>query len=425
MDEITLNKIEKKENIIKYSFYASDGYKDFFTGKQFVIEYPENIESVPDSILAIPFVANVIPIIWITNGTLNIKELDEDFFNCLPNVKKGYETMFPETAFRGKLNIEKTVLTKCHTCGSVMLFSGGLDAINTLVEHLDEKPHLLTIWGSDIRYDNTYGWETVCKGVKDAAHKFNIPVETIRSSFREFDNETNLHDRYSEQLKDSWWHGMKHGIALLSHVAPYSYLHGINTVYIASSYCPDFGLVRCASSPLTDNYVRFNGAKVIHDGFEYSRQDKIHNVVNYVKNTGNNVTMRVCWETQTGFNCCKCEKCYRTMSGLLAEGEDPKKYGFPKADETLPFMHSYIVCQCSHYTALQDYWIHIKNRVVDNKKQLVNTPYWQHLKWIEKCDFEHPETLKMPLNFRIRKQLSEFKFYRKLHEIKTRFLKDC
>ena len=422
MDEIILNKIEKNKNIIKYSFCISDGYKDFFTGKPFVIEYPENIESVPDSILAIPFVANVIPIIWITNGTLRIKELDEDFYNCLPDVKKGYETMFPETTFGGKLIVDNTILTKCNTCGSAMLFSGGLDAINTLVNHLDEQPHLLTIWGADIRYENTDGWEIVRQGIENSANKFNLHVATIHSSFREFDNESYMHHHYYEQLKDSWWHGIKHGIALLSHVAPYAYLHGLNKVYIASTNCISDDLIRCASSPLTDNYVRFNGAKVIHDGFEYSRQDKTHNVVNYVKKTGNTVAMRVCWEKQTGSNCCNCEKCYRTMAGLLAEGVNPFEYGFEKATETLPFMRACVIGQPSYYAALQAYWGHIRNRVIENKSQLVNTPYWQYIKWMEKCDFEHPKTLKMPLIFRIRRYLSKFRFYNELHKIKEKFL---
>ena len=422
MEEIILTKIEKKENIVKYSFSITDGYKEFFSNKDFVIEYPENIDSVPDGILAIPFVANVIPIIWITNGTLYIKNLDKDFYDCLTEVKKGYETLFPETRFEGNLIVDNVTCINRDSNGTALLFSGGLDALNTLVEHLSEKPNLLTIWGSDIQYENTAGWEIVRQGVEDSAQKFNLPINTIRSSFREFDNEAALHNRFSKQLKDSWWHGIKHGIALLSHVAPYAYLHSISTVYIASSYCPADGMVRCASSPLTDNFVRFNGAKVIHDGFEYSRQDKIHNVVEYVKRTGNPVSMRVCWETQTGSNCCRCEKCYRTMAGLLAEGANPQEYGFEKATETLPLMHSYIICQCSHYVALQDYWIHIRNKIIENKANLSTTPSWKFLKWMEKADFEHPENLKMPLFFRIRSRLSQFKFYNKLHEIKCKLL---
>lgn len=423
MNEITLKSIEKKENIIKYAFSISDGYEEIFTDKPFIIEYPENIESVPDSIAAVPFVANVIPIIWLTDGTLRVKNLDKDFYDCLDEVKTGYETMFPESTFTGNLIVDNIIPCDSATDGSVVFFSGGLDAVQTLVSHIDEKPHLLTIWGADIRYDNTDGWEIVRRGVEDSARKFDLPVDIIRSSFREFDNEAVLQNRFSKQLKDGWWHGVKHGIGLLGHASPYAYLYGLSTVYIASTNCPADGPVRCASNPLTDNHVRYNGAKVIHDGFEYSRQDKVRNVVNYVKKTGTKISLRVCWETQTGANCCKCEKCYRTMAGLLAEGANPLDYGFEESTETLPFMRFYITGQRSHYATIQDYWPHIQKRVIENKSLLVNTPSWKFLKWIEKSDFNHPETLRLPLNFRIRNRLSQFKFYNTLHKVKCKLIK--
>lgn len=418
MEEIILENIEKKENIIKYSFSISDGYKEFFTEKPFVIEYPKNIENIPDSVAAIPFVANVIPIIWLTNGTLHIKNLDKDFYNCLFEVKKGYETMFPESTFSGKLAVENIIPCDSATGGSVVFFSGGLDAVQTLVSHINEKPRLLAIWGADIRYDNTDGWEIVRRSIEGSAHNFDLSVDIIRSSFREFDNEAALNNHFFKQLKDNWWHGVKHGIALLGHAAPYAYIYGLSTVYIASTNCPADGPVRCASNPLTDNHVRYNGAKVIHDGFEYSRQDKVHNVVDYVKKTGTKIPLRVCWETQAGTNCCKCEKCYRTMAGLLAEGANPIDYGFKESTDTLPFMHFYIVGQYSQSSVIKDYWPHIRERVVEKKALLVNTPSWKFLKWIEKSDFNHPETLKLPLNFRIRNKLSHFKFYNTLHKIK-------
>lgn len=34
------------------------------------------------------------------------------------------------------------------------------------------------------------------------------------------------------------------------------------------------------------------------------------------------------WENSTGKNCCKCEKCCRTILGILIENEFPEKYGF-------------------------------------------------------------------------------------------------
>lgn len=45
------------------------------------LEYNYDISDIPNSILAIPFVSNVIPLVWITDSTILINELDESFMN--------------------------------------------------------------------------------------------------------------------------------------------------------------------------------------------------------------------------------------------------------------------------------------------------------------------------------------------------------
>lgn len=105
----------------------------------------------------------------------------------------------------------------------------------------------------------------------------------MHSTFREFDNEALLNSDFSQTLKDNWWHGIKHSLALLGHIAPYVWKHQINTMYIAASFCKQDGKVRCASDPSIDNQVRFSDCQVVHDGYEYSRQDKIHNLVEFCK----------------------------------------------------------------------------------------------------------------------------------------------
>ena len=226
---------------------------------------------------------------------------------------------------------------------------------------------------------------------------------------------------FSEQLKDGWWHGVKHGMALLGHAAPYAYLHGISTVYIASSHCPADGHVRCASNPLTDNHVRFANARVVHDGFECGRQDKVHDVVDYVNRTGNRLSLHVCWESQSGRNCCHCEKCYRTMASIMAECADPVDYGFDRTSETVSDMQRYIVGQkVLNANLATSGWKHIHNGVRRNKKTLKRTKYWKYLKWIDKADFDRYEDLKLPLLYRIRNKLSTLRFYQFLHEMKVK-----
>ncbi len=407
-------------NQLKYEFTASEGLKQFFSGKQFVIEYPMDITQIPEGVLAIPFVSCVLPIIWLTDSELCLSELDQAFYECIPNVKSGYTDMFPESYFGGQIKVGKVVecdrlaLEKCAS-----FFSGGLDATQTLVSHLEEKPHLISIWGSDIRFDNEEGWRAMHSGIAEVARRFDLPDVQIRTNFREFDDEGALHQRFSLQLKDGWWHGVKHGIALLGHAAPYAYIMRLKRVYIGSSHCPADGVVRCASNPAIDNHVRFADCQVVHDGFEFNRQDKVGNVVRYVRSTGNKLTLHVCWQTQTGKNCCRCEKCYRTIASIMAEGEDPKEYGFELADATVSDMRRYIVDgKVLNANLAISGWMHIHNKIVDNKKQLRKKAYWKHIKWIAESDFANYESIKMPLLYRMRIWLSQFRFYQMLHQLK-------
>ena len=67
MNVVQLREIIKNRNKVCYDFCVSENLNRFFSGKEFVIEYPDDIECVPDGILAIPFVCNVLPIIWLTD----------------------------------------------------------------------------------------------------------------------------------------------------------------------------------------------------------------------------------------------------------------------------------------------------------------------------------------------------------------------
>ena len=240
MEEILLEQIEKQETKLLYVFSVTEGLKQFFPGRPFQIEYPFSLEAVPDAVLAVPFVCAVLPVVWITNAKLRLPELDEAFFNCIPAVKHGYETMYPETEFRGVLEVGRIVPcarpAKPDCCG--MFFSGGADSLDTLYRHLAERPSLLAIWGSDIKYDNAEGWKPLETVIQESAYRYQLSTVFIHSSFREFDSEGQLNYVYANRLKDNWWHGMKHGLALLGHVAPYAYLTGMQTMYIASTNSP-------------------------------------------------------------------------------------------------------------------------------------------------------------------------------------------
>lgn len=411
--KIQLNSIIKRNNLIKFQFSVSDDLKKYFSGKDCMIEYPESIESVPDSVLAVPFVCNVLPIIWLTNSVLEIDELDKSFYESISEFKKGYIKMFPEASFQGEICVKKLIDNSYDDTGkSAMFYSGGLDSAQTLISHIDEKPVLLSIWGSDIKFDNESGWNLVYTAIEEASSKFHLKEAVFHSSFREFDNEGELDRDFRKCLGDGWWHGVKHGIGLLGHVAPYAYLHKISKMYIASSNCPEDGQVKCASNPIIDNYVRFSGCKVIHDGFQFNRQDKTRNIVDFCKNNNEKITLHVCWQSQSGSNCCACEKCLRTIAALLSEGAEPSDYGFNEVDENIFNMQKCIV-DVRNDAAIWKHWPHIARRAIINKNVVKKSKYWRDFKWVLSADFEHPESLQMSFFDRLRRKVS-----RTLHKIK-------
>ncbi len=390
MNRISLTQIKKDSKTIMYSFSFSSSLSQYFTDTPFFIEYPMDVTDLPDSIAAIPFVCNVAPIAWIANAILEIPELDEDFAEALPKLRCSFQEMYPEAHWSGNIKIGKIVKHHATGSGSAVFYSGGADSIHTLVRHISEKPHLLSIWGSDVRYDNEGGWTTLENMLANGSKAFDLPSVTIRSSFRAFDNEHYISCQHIQELKKDWWYGVKHGMAIIGHAAPYVWAHKIRNLYIASSNCPADGKVRCASDPSIDNLVSFCGCQTHHDAFEYNRQDKIQDIVDYFRlNKHHRMPLHVCWQTQTGKNCCNCEKCYRTIVGLWIAQGDPADYGFELDDDI--YERIYDVIALSDESIPKNTWTYMKDALRKDWKTLKKDPNCKRLKWMLNFDFKNRE----------------------------------
>lgn len=340
MNKITIERIDIKENTIsgKFNIEGSREWKTCFKKPyEFIIEYTEAIESVPVSIAVIPFVSNILPIAWLFNGQIYIDELDSEFYQSIDEFKKGYIDMYPQFKFKGEVFVNRLINNTYENNRSAVLFSGGVDAFQTLLSHMEEKPMLITLWGADVARQNEFGWNSVSRQVKEVSKLYNLNYCFVKTNLKEYINERFLTEYVnSKKYGLNWWHDFHHGIGIISHSAPLSYCIGIGKVYIASSFTiNDKGNYTCASDPTIDNYVRFASTKVIHDGYEYTRQMKIHNICQFSHKYKLNIPLRVCWESNDGKNCCNCEKCYRTILAIIAEGEDPTNYGFPLYNEKI------------------------------------------------------------------------------------------
>ena len=330
MNSIEIKTPQVCANSICYEYSISGDWREAFQEKEkFKIEYSCGIENVPVGILMIPLLANLLPMSWVYDADIICPVCDKDFFESIVDFKRGYKEMYPMMDLKGRLSVKDLQSNvPPEQDGSVAFFSGGVDAFCTLIRHWEEKPTLITLWGSDISVEDKEGWNKVLNHLEDVSQSFSVDYVVVKSSFRKFLNEGILHGKV-EKSGDGWWHGFQHGIGVICHAAPIVYTMGRKTVYFASSFTEaDKGIVTCASDPSIDNYVRFCGARVYHDGYELNRQDKIDRIVQFVEQTGIRASLRVCWESKGGSNCCHCEKCRRTILGLYAAGADPREYGF-------------------------------------------------------------------------------------------------
>ena len=72
--------------------------------------------------------------------------------------KQGYIDMYPKVDFKGTL-IASNIIDNSYIPSkrTASFFSGGVDAFSTLISHVDEKPVLVTLWGSDIKLTDIKG----------------------------------------------------------------------------------------------------------------------------------------------------------------------------------------------------------------------------------------------------------------------------
>ncbi len=339
---IEITDIIKTQNTLDIKFKMSEDFKDFLKEKHYFIEYLKldyDLRDCPDSICVIPAVSNLLPLIWFFNSRLIVDELDKNFFKSIDDIKKGYQHMFPFIDFKGKVIVKNLVDNEYEAeDNSVVLFSQGIDSLNTFVNHADENLHLTTIHGSDIPLSKTEGLEYLSKTIDEFAKTHDCENSFIKSNFRRCMNYPNLDDQLPENMKKSWWHQLQHGIGILSHAVIIAYAKKSRYIYMASTHSEAIAdylnveYVACASSPIIDNNFRFSSCEVIHDGYEFKRIEKLKNIINYSK-SHEPMKLRVCFISNEGNNCSSCEKCSRSIFGLVSEGENPNEYGFDVDDD--------------------------------------------------------------------------------------------
>ncbi len=293
-----------------------------------------NLEEIPHDILMVPFILNIVPVIWISGLKFEIESIDGKLAESLVDLKKALQEMYPNVKWDGELKAKQTTMLECPVIDNscVMLFSGGLDSVATSYRHLEEKQTLVTMKGADIKLDDEEGWKIVRTSTIDFAKSIDANYCFVVSNAMIFLNQ----DKLSISAKvPGWWVNIQHGMGLSGMMSVAGWLSGSSIGYIASSQSLELYDNPYGSHPKIDNKIKWSGLQISHDCDDLSRRGKIELIIRKVLDGKPIPFLRVCVTSRGGKNCGICEKCCRTMNALFAAGVKFQKYGFMQSNSEL------------------------------------------------------------------------------------------
>lgn len=310
---------------IVYDYSVDSKFSKYFSKKDtFFVNYEVKVTTVPKRILAIPLLANLLPISWFLDFQIQIEELDANFIDCVNKLKFEFQRMYPKYELKGGLIVDKVITNSDSKRGKkAMLFSGGVDAISAYIRHSEDDLALFSIRGADIELDDDERWNDLLD-YNNTQEYLNLNSKyTISSNLRTFytyklENDLNL----------KWWGQVQHGLALLGVTAPLTHILEIDKLYIGSTHTKKTQ-ISWGSNPTTDEILKWADVNITHECYDLSRQEKINSILEFSKETGKTIGLRVCYsERREALNCSSCEKCLRTIMGIILEGSDPNNFGF-------------------------------------------------------------------------------------------------
>lgn len=389
MDGVVLRQVNVNKNYVEYKFEARGKLKSYFTTDTMFIEYNTDISQIPVSILTIPFVASILPLMWLTDTVLWVEEIDRTFYDATYRIKEAYQNLYNYYPLKGNFisarYAENTYDIKRE---SLILFSGGMDAHTTYIRHIDTDPILCNIQGWYNSLDDTdKAADADFRDISKFAEIEGRQFEFVKSNFAVIVNAKWFDKHITKKLGDTWWHGFNHSMGFISIAIPLAYKFGVHNVYIASSV-PMGEYVHCASYVSTDGEFKFaQYGGCVHDGSELTRQDKAHVIVEHVKKLDRDYPIRVC--SFNDKNCCSCDKCMRSVLGITAEGGDVRKFGFDIEEPLKDFYEKEMETNMVLHRVEGEgslHWPAIRQRMKDNY-DLLNDEQKEFVDWFMTYDF--------------------------------------
>lgn len=390
MATISITDVRTDDNTLECDIEIPSNLRRFFDDDRFVVEYDEDISSVPEHVLTVPVLGHVCPVAWAVGADVSVDVVDREYLDSLSEVGDALGEMYPEFISSPTAVLPSEVVDESPDRtfdDTAQLFTGGVDSLATYIRHHEEKPTLISVHGWVVEADDADHWRETMEYFERFADERGLDHRTIRSNMLSVLNVTMLDAHFRQYYDGSWYSDVGHGLGLLSLCAPLAYQNGIGDLRIAATHVEEYD-VRWGSHPTIDDNVSWTGTTPVHDGYGLTRQEKVELIAEYARTVEDEFTIRTCIHDESGGNCNSCEKCYRTMVALSLAGLDPNEFGYDYSRETLADVRSgFENADWTLTTGTSYAWREIQKRVPDDVSDdppAVRSFY----RWLRAADFD-------------------------------------
>jgi hypothetical protein len=307
------------------------------------VRYPPDVDlaAIPEEIRLLPAAYFFAPLAWAFDRHFSLPLLEKRAAAALDEIRGYFRRVYPGLSWSGSIRGERTTSAPGSMRGdfdAAALFTGGVDSTYTVLSRGAERLLLLNVWESRTgsRSPNRSYQEWLAEAGSVMAQLGHQLVSVQTNGWQVMDRERVARELSSRQRIFNWWADVHFGMALAGTVAPVLHRHGITQMYIAGGsvaertqaegLAPDDAIPEYASaaSPHVDNRIVLGAAQVEHHA-PATRQQKLDAIVADERlPSAGPLVLRVCLLApyDSAVNCGACEKCLRTISGIVVAGGD-------------------------------------------------------------------------------------------------------
>ena len=323
-------------NANRLTVRANPAFRRKFLLDDFFVEYGEDIglDRMDRTVALAPFILNVAPMVWFSGETYRIDALDADLAGALEATRMEVRRMYPRHRWDGRLEaarlVHSAVSARPDEDRIALLFTGGVDSSYTSLLHYPTSQNLITIWGNETALEDDEKWRLFSRHCERFANQFGHRNLFIKTNAKEIVKRKRVPPDIAV-----WWANVQHGMGLPGLCMPAAYSWGMATVLISSTEWYGGYAGAWGSSPEIDNHVGCAGIGTCHEGFGVTRQEKLNYIVENIRNEQlPTPALTVCSRPYVRtLNCGVCEKCLRTMTGVLVAGGRLDDFGFSLSAE--------------------------------------------------------------------------------------------